>query len=542
SGHAGAHAVAVAQRYGVTTMFTLSGGHVFPLYDGAVKADPPLRLVDVRHEQTAVFAAEATARLTRTPGLAVVTAGPGVTNSVSAVTTAWFNGAPVVVLGGRAPDYLWGKGSLQEMDHVPLLAPVTKRAWTEHAAARVADSVNEAFRLALTPHRGPVFLDFPLEAIYGEATVNRPDSALEPPLLPAAEDVAAIASLLTAARRPVLVLGSDVWLDGAEAAARLCAEALRLPVISNGQARGVLPRGHSLLVTRARSLAMAEADLVIAVGVPLDFRLRYGSFGPKDAPAKVVHVADSPGGISTHCPLAASASGDLAAFFTALADACGQRPVGDMEWLARLRGTSRVNAATDLPLLETEATPIHPMRVYGELLGLLDDDAVVIGDGGDFVSFAGRVIEPAFPGRWLDPGPYGCLGTGLGYAMAARLAYPSSQIALMLGDGAAGLSLMDVDTLVRHNLPVVMIVGNNSAWGLEKEPMRAVYGYDVAADLRPGTRYDEVVQALGGAGELVTEPGQIAPALRRAFDANVPYLINVITDVSAAYPRTTTGV
>jgi acetolactate synthase-1/2/3 large subunit len=213
-----------------------------------------------------------------------------------------------------------------------------------------------------------------------------------------------------------------------------------------------------------------------------------------------------------------------------------------MEWLARLRGTARAAVAADTPLLETEAAPVHPMRVYGELLRQLDDDAVVIGDGGDFVSFAGRLIEPAFPGRWLDPGPYGCLGTGLGYAIAARLAHPSSQVVLMLGDGAAGLSLMDVDTLVRHNLPVVMIVGNNSAWGLEKGPMQAVYGYDVAADLRPETRYDQVVSALGGAGELVTKPDEIAPALRRAFDASAPYLINVITDVQAEYPRTTTGV
>ncbi|MCW2892156.1 MAG: thiamine pyrophosphate protein domain protein TPP-binding [Actinomycetia bacterium] len=542
SGHAGAHSVAVAQRYGVTTMFTLSGGHVFPLYDGAVKADPPLRLVDVRHEQTAVFAAEGIARLTRTPGLAVVTAGPGVTNSVSAVTSAWFNGAPVVVLGGRAPDYLWGKGALQELDHVPLLAPVTKRAWTEHAVAGVAASVDEAFRLATTPHRGPVFVDFPLEAIYGEATVDFPDGALFAPAQPGAGDVGRIAELLAAAHRPVLVLGSDVWLGGADVAARLCAETLHLPVITNGQGRGILPGGHSLLVTRARSVAFAEADLVIVAGVPLDFRLRYGAFGPKDAPAAVVHVADSPGGIATHCPLAAAASGDLSLFFTALADACGARPAGDMEWLARLRGTARTAAARDTPLLETEASPVHPMRVYGELLRQLDDDAVVIGDGGDFVSFAGRLIEPAFPGRWLDPGPYGCLGTGLGYAMAARLAHPSSQVVLLLGDGAAGLSLMDVDTLVRHNLPVVMIVGNNSAWGLEKGPMRAVYGYDVAADLRPETRYDQVVSALGGAGELVTQPGQIASALRRAFDSSTPYLVNVLTDVQAEYPRTTTGV
>jgi acetolactate synthase I/II/III large subunit len=541
SGHAGAHAVAVAQRYGVTTMFTLSGGHVFPLYDGAVKADPPLRLVDVRHEQTAAFAAEGIARLTRIPGLAVVTAGPGITNTISAVTSAWFNGAPVVILGGRAPDYLWGKGALQEMDHVPLLAPITKRAWTEHQTARVAASVDEAFRLASAPHRGPVFCDFPLETIYGEAPAELPDVSAETPAADAA-GAERVAALLAAASRPVLVLGSDVWLGGAEAAARACAETLRLPVIANGQARGILPGGHDLLVTRARSQAFAEADLVIVAGVPLDFRLRYGSFGPKDAPAKVVHVADSAAGIATHCPLAASAAGDLAAFLTALTGAGGARPQGDPQWLPRLQEVARVSAETDAPLLSSAADPIHPMRVYGELLKTLADDAIVIGDGGDFVSFAGRLVEPAGPGQWLDPGPYGCLGTGLGYAMAARIAHPAAQVVLLLGDGAAGLSLMDVDTLVRHNLPVVMIVGNNSAWGLEKEPMRAVYGYDVAADLRPRTRYDEVVRALGGGGEMVTTPDQIAPALKRAFAASAPYLINVITDVAAAYPRTTTGV
>jgi acetolactate synthase-1/2/3 large subunit len=540
SGHGGTQAVAVARRYGVTAMFTLSGGHVFPLYDAAVKADPPLRLVDVRHEQTAVFAAEATARLTRAPGLAVVTAGPGVTNSVSAVTTAWFNGAPLVLLGGRAPDYLWGRGALQEMDHVPLLAPVTKRAWTEHDKLSVAASVDEAFRLALTPHRGPVFCDFPLETIYDQAEVELPDGPMPAPAGPDADDVARIAGLLAAARRPVLVLGSDVWLGGAEEAARAAAETLRLPVITNGQARGVLPRGHELLVTRARSAAFAEADLVIVAGVPLDFRLRYGSFGPKKAPARVVHVADAPEGIASHCALAASAAGDLAAFFTLLAEAA--RPGDDPDWLGRLRAAGRASVAADADLLASDATPVHPMRVYGELLKALDDDAVVIGDGGDFVSFAGRLVEPARPGRWLDPGPFGCLGTGLGYAIGARLAHPSSQIVLLLGDGAAGLSLMDADTLARHNLPVVIIVGNNGAWGLEKGPMRAVYGYDVAADLRPGTRYDEVVRGLGGAGELITSPAEIAPALRRAFASGVPYLLNVITDVDAEYPRTTTGV
>lgn len=556
SGHGGAHAIAVARRYGATTMFTLSGGHVFPLYDGAVQADPPVALIDVRHEQTAVFAAEATARLTRAPGLAVVTAGPGVTNSVSAITTAHFNGAPVVVLGGRAPDYRWGSGSLQEIDHPPLLAPVTKRAFTEHATARVAASVDEAFRLAVTPHRGPVFLDVSLEALYDQAEAGLPAGPLTPPAARTAPDpgaVSRIAALFTASERPVLILGSDVWLDGAETAARTTAEVLGIPVIANGQGRGVLPAGHDLLVTRARSVAVREADLVIVVGAPLDFRLGYGQFGSGEQAAQVVHVADSPGQIASHCPLAATAAGDLSAFFTGLAaeasrGASRQKNTGDRkatdrsEWLTRLRDTARAAIEADAALLASEATPIHPMRIYGELVKLLADDAVVIGDGGDFVSFAGRHVEPKQPGGWLDPGPFGCLGTGLGYAIAARLARPSAQVVLLLGDGAAGFSLMDVDTLVRHNLPVVMICGNNGAWGLEKHPMRALYGYDVVADLQPGCRYDEVVRALGGAGECVTGPAEIGPALRRAFAAGVPYLVNVITDPEIAYPRSTTGV
>ena len=199
-------------------------------------------------------------------------------------------------------------------------------------------------------------------------------------------------------------------------------------------------------------------------------------------------------------------------------------------------------AARDAELLSAEADPIHPARIYGELLPRLADDAVVIGDGGDFVSFAGKYVEPQRPGGWLDPGPYGCLGAGLGSAIAARLARPSAQVALLLGDGAAGFSLMDVDTLVRHDLPVVMVMGNNSAWGLEKGPMQMIYGYDVAADLAQQTRYDEVVKALGGAGERVTDPRQIGPALDRAFAAGTPYLVNVITDVEAAYPRATFGI
>jgi acetolactate synthase-1/2/3 large subunit len=545
-GHGGALAVAVARRHGVEEMFTLSGGHVFPLYDGAVKADPPLRLVDVRHEQTAVFAAEATAKLLRRPGLAVLTAGPGVTNGVSAITTAHFNGSPVLVLGGRAPTGRWGAGSLQELDHPPLVATVTKRAATVAEVADVPGQVDRALALAAAPHRGPVFLDIALEALFSSATADLPDPDPPAERRPDEDALAAVARLLGQAERPVLVLGSDVWADRAEDAARRCAQTLGLPVVANGQGRGILPPGDDgLLVTRARSLAFGSADLVLVAGAPLDFRLGYGNFGGRGGPpAKVVHLVDAPEQVAGHVQLAGSVAGALGLILDGLTEAATGRPGHRPDtgpWLERLRDQARAAAAADRELLDSDADPIHPARVYGDLRRVLADDAVVVGDGGDFVSFAGRFVEPARPGSWLDPGPYGCLGTGLGYALAARLARPSAQVVLLLGDGAAGFSLMDIDTLVRHRLPVAIVCGNNGIWGLEKHPMRMLYGYDVAADLQPRCRYDLVAEALGAAGELVTSPAELGPALRRAFDADVPYLVNVATDPEVAYPRSTSG-
>ena len=300
----------------------------------------------------------------------------------------------------------------------------------------------------------------------------------------------------------MLVLGTDVWADGAEQAALRLVEQTGVPVITNGMGRGVIPGGHPLLVTKARSAAFGGADLVVVVGTPLDFRLGYGVFGGKDGatPAQVVHLADSPGQVSGHAELAASASGDLTSVLDGVQAALERQPRKPdwSAWVSDLQDAVRAAVARDDALLHSEADPIHPARIYGELVPRLADDSVVIGDGGDFVSFAGKFVEPKRPGGWLDPGPYGCLGAGLGSAIAARVARPSAQVVLLLGDGAAGMSLMDVDTLVRHDLPVVMVCGNNSAWGLEKGPMQMLYGYDVAADLAPQTRYDEVVTALGG--------------------------------------------
>jgi acetolactate synthase-1/2/3 large subunit len=540
--HGGEYAVAVARAHGVQTMFTLSGAHVFPMYDGAVKAESPMRLVDVRHEQTATFAAEATGKLTRAPGLAVLTAGPGVTNGISAIAQASFAGSPLVVVGGRAPGFRWGTGSLQELDHVPLVAPVAKSAETAHQVGDIPAAMERAFAAAGSAHRGPAFLDVPMDQLFSRGVFSLPHVTV--PQRATGGDLDGVLALLRSAQRPVLVLGTDVWLDGAEAAALRFAEESGIPVITNGMGRGVVPGGHPQLVTKARSKAFGTCDVAVVAGTPLDFRLGYGAFGGKDdAPAaQVVHLADSADQLAGHVALAGSAAGRLTALFDGLTEGWQSGDRQDWSgWLGDLQAIAAARAESDNAELASDADPIHPARIYGELNALLDDDAVVIGDGGDFVSFAGRYVEPRRSGCWLDPGPYGCLGAGLGAAIAARIARPSSQVALLLGDGAAGMSLMDVDTLVRHELPVVMIVGNNAMWGLEKHPMQFLYGYDVAAELRP-TRYDEVARALGGAGETVTSPAEIGPALKRAFDAGTPYLVNVMTDPKVAYPRSTTGV
>ncbi|RYB90985.1 acetolactate synthase [Nocardioides oleivorans] len=538
TGHSGELAVSVARAHGVETMFTLSGAHVFPMYDGAVKADPQMRLLDVRHEQTAAFAAEATGKLTRVPGLAVLTAGPGVTNGISAIAQAQFAGSPMVVVGGRAPQGRWGTGSLQELDQPPIIAPVAKSAKTLMTAADVAGGMDEAFTLARSSHRGPVFVDVPMDEFFNSSTgaaASGTGTRVEPD--PAA--IEGVARLLAEAQRPVLILGTDVWADHAEEAALRFVEDLGVPTLTNGMGRGVIPGGHRSLVTKARKAALSGADLVVVVGTPLDFRLGYGVFGD----ARVVHVADSPGQVSGHAELAASVGGDLTTVLDGLQAAIERGSKPDWRaWSDELADQVRAAVERDAALLTAEADPIHPARIYGELVPRLADDSVVIGDGGDFVSFAGKYVEPKRPGGWLDPGPYGCLGAGLGAAIAARIARPSAQVTLLLGDGAAGFSLMDVDTLVRHDLPVVMVMGNNSAWGLEKGPMQMLYGYDVVADLAQRTPYDDVVKALGGAGETVTDPKQIGPALDRAYAAGVPYLVNVITDVNEAYPRNTFGI
>jgi acetolactate synthase-1/2/3 large subunit len=525
----------VARRlkaYGVTKLFTLSGGHLFSIYDGCREAG--IDIVDVRHEATATFAAEGWAKVTREPGVAALTAGPGVTNGMSAIASAQQNNSPVLVLGGRAPAMRWGQGSLQEIDHVPFVRPLVKFAATPGATAEIPGILDEAWNAVRTPHTGPAFVDFPLDVVFTEAPEPEPWSA--PAAAGSSADAAALdraVALLRAARRPVIMAGTNLYWGRGEAALVELAEALGIPVFLNGLARGCVPADHPLFCSRARSAALKGADVALVVGVPMDFRLGFGAAFGEATEIVAIDVAE-PGRAHPRA-VAAELYGDVPETLRALA---GAAPTETREWVTRLRVIEDDKRAAEREQLEDDRAPLHPMRVYGELAQVLDRDAIVVGDGGDFVSYAGRMIASYEPGCWLDPGPFGCLGSGPGYALAAKLAHPERQVVLLLGDGAFGFSGMEFDTLARHGVHVVGVMGNNGIWALEKHPMEFLYGYSVAAELRPETRYDEVVAALGGHGELVRTPGALRGALERALaHSGGPALVNVLTDPSIAYPR-----
>jgi acetolactate synthase-1/2/3 large subunit len=534
--HGGLLAARRLRAQGVDTVFTLSGGHLFSIYDGC-RAEG-IALVDTRHEATAAFAAEAWAKVLRRPGVAALTAGPGVTNGMSPMGAALQSHSPLVVLGGRAPAWRWGQGSLQEIDHVPFVRPLARFAATAESPGEIPALIDEALCAALRPPGGPAFVDFPLDHVFSEALEEGEPAALPDGAgtgEPDGDALARAVSLLAEAERPVIMAGSDLWWGHGEHALLALAETLRVPVFLNGLARGCVPADHELAFARTRSHALRTADLALVIGVPMDFRLGFGGVFGEETEVVVVDRVE-PDRDHPRAP-AAELYGALPAILEALRGAIRPDPSVAAAWVDDLRARETTAREAEAAERADGRGPLHPMRVYAELAEVLDRDAIVIGDGGDFVSYAGRVVDSYTPGCWLDPGPFGCLGAGPGAALGAALARPGRQVVLLLGDGAFGFSGMEWDTLVRHRVPVVGIVGNNGIWGLEKHPMEAIYGYSVVADLAPETRYDQVVQALGGHGELVRTPAELRPALDRAFSAGGPALVNVLTDPSVAYPR-----
>ena len=540
--HGGWIVAKILKREGVEVVFTLSGGHIAAIYDGCKREG--IRVVDTRHEQAAVHAAEGWAKCTRTPGVAILTAGPGVTDGITGVANAYLAGSPILVIGGAAPLSLWDRGALQEMNQIDLLRPITKWARTVHETTRLGEYTASAFRQMLNGKPGPTFLEMPMDVLNNLADTDTLFDPGEPEsyrygghTAPDPDMVVKAAAVLENAQHPVIMAGTAVWWCDASEPLRQLAERINAPVFLNGAGRGCLPPTHPLFFTASRRKALEGADTILAIGIRMDFRLNHGQPPLIPAEANVIWFDLAGEDVGVNRGAAAGLVGDVGLSMQQLTGITKQLVEGD--WLAYIRREERNALGRDGALMSSDEVPIHPMRLCREIRDFIDEDTTVVGDGGDIVSYGGRVINVYKPGYWLDPGPMGCLGTGTGYAMAAQIARPGKKVLILHGDGAFGLNGMEFESMVRQQLPIVSIIGNDGAWGQIKHPQKAILGHATAAELSPGIRYDKMVEALGGYGELVQRPEDIRPALERAFASGLPACINVLIDPNKPYSRST---
>jgi acetolactate synthase-1/2/3 large subunit len=531
----------VLKQAGVGHVFTLCGGHILPIYDGCLNEG--IRVIDTRHEQAAAHAADAYARLTRNIGVALVTAGPGVTDAVTGVANAFSARSPVVLIGGAAPLGLRGLGALQEMEQVALLRPITKGSWSVAETRQIPEVLTTAIRTALTGRPGPVFVEIPVDLLMNrieDRLAPIPVGAVHRTPAPADPDtVVRLAHLLARAQRPLMIAGGGVWWDDAAKSVAAFAESAGVPVFMNGAGRGCLAGDHPLAFAQARGWALANADFVLVLGTPLDFRLGYGR-PPTFADDAVVAMIDcDPSELGRNRPLEIGLAAHIGRTVEQLVDvAPSDLPARWEEWRRRVADKEREGRERMEAECAADQVPVAHYRWAAEIARVITPDTIVVGDGGDVVSCASKVVPLARPGQWLDPGPFGCLGVGPSFAIAAKLLHPGQRVLLIAGDGAFGLNGMEMETAVRFGLPITCIVGNDGGWGQIRNPQLSFFGdaRAVATSL-PTTRYDLMVQALGGRGVLVTDPREIAPALERALTSDDVWCINVLLD-PAAYRRT----
>ena len=508
---------------GVDTIFTLTGGHIVGILDGCVQEG--IRVVDVRHEQAAVHAAEAYHRLTGKLGVATVTAGPGVTDAITGVANAWFSGAPVLLLGGRHFIRQEIKGGLQEMDHPQLFRSITAWAATAWETNRLADYIADAARRAFAGRGSPVFLDVPMDVQFDtveESAIAWPEGYRPSPPGVSAVDADEVAGLLSRSDRPVVLAGDG--MRGQDELRRF-ADAFGAPVFLSGNARGALPYGHPLLGNRRRSMALADADLVIALGVDWDFRTGYGQ--KIHADAHVVQVDADPTKVGWNRPAHTALTADPGRFLAGLNESAdrfsgdGVRPWTKLILEAEAEAQVQAGLAAD-----STAGPVHPERFAREVSEFFAGSIVSL-DGGDIVSTTAKWLQPANQGEVLVAGAFGALGTGAPFALAAQVVHPDRRVGIVYGDGAFGFNGMEFDTFIRLGLPVIGVVGNDGVWNNIKTFHRAFFPDRlVATDLgiRP---YHAMVEGLGGYGEFVDQPDEIRPALERAAASGQPALVNV---------------
>jgi acetolactate synthase I/II/III large subunit len=543
----GGHLVAKALRAeGIDAIFTLCGGHIIDIYDGCI--DEGIKIVDVRHEQVAAHAADGYARVTGRPGCAVVTAGPGTTDAITGVANALRAESPMLLIGGQGALDQHRMGSLQDLPHVDMMRPITKFASSVLTTERVADMVSMAFRESLAGAPGPVFLEIGRDILDGRVPLERA-------VLPQAghyrastksigdpADIERLAEILVNAERPCVLLGSQVWTcRGGDAAVELV-RTLNIPAFMNGAARGTLAPGDPHHFHQTRRHAFNNADVIVIVGTPFDFRMGYGKRLSQEA--TVVQIDMDYRTVGKNRDVSLGLVGDVGAILAAVTQAAsGRADQGARKrepWLQALRTEEKRMYDERLPRLTQDNAPIHPLRLAHELNQFLTDNTLFIGDGGDVVTFSGGVVQPKGPGLWMDPGPLGTLGVGVPFAMAAKVARPDLEVVGLFGDGALSLTGWDFETMVRFNLPFIGVVGNNSYMNQIRYGQIQKYGKergDVGNKLGD-VPYDKFAQILGGYGEEVREPDQIRPALERARASGKPALINVWIDQNAFAPGT----
>jgi acetolactate synthase-1/2/3 large subunit len=460
-----------------------------------------------------------------------------VTDAITGVTNAAYAASPMVLLGGRNPLALEGMGALQDAPQLELLRPVTKRVDTVLETRRTREVLDAAFRTALAPRMGPVYVDLPMDVLMtpvdpDHLAVAGGQRASVPPG-PDPDAVAAVAELLAAAERPVVLCGSGAYWSRAWNELDAFARTAALPVYVNGMARGILPSDHPHLLALSRRQALRQADVVLALGIDFDFRVGYGRPPAYRDDVAMVHVDPQPDRIGHNRPVAHGIVSDVASFLRALLahdDRFGR--TGPTSWLEELRTEEARRRAARDEASRSDASPVHPLRFAAEVARWADPDAIVIGDGGDIVAHTAGQVRIDHPGHWMDPGPFGCLGVGAPFALAAAHVHPDKQVLVVYGDGSFGFNAMEFESAARQGLPFVGVVGNDGAWGEMKAFHERVYGAEgmVAQDLDQQVAYERVVEALGGHGERVERPEDIGPALDRAAASGVPALVNVLHD------------
>lgn len=511
---------------GVDTLFTLCGGHILPIYEGCLNHQ--IKVIDFRHEQAAAHAADAHARLTRNIGVAAVTAGPGVTDAVTGVANAYQARSPMILLGGAAPLKTKGMGALQEMPQTEMFKTFTKASFTIERTEDIPHMMREAIHSALSGRPGPVFIELPFDVLFN--AIDDPGYPEKVEIIPLEPEIGAIQQMfeiLRSAQRPVIMAGTQVYWDEGADALKALTDQTGIPVFTNGAGRGTLPMNHPNCFKSARGVALKEADVIILLGTQLDFRLKFGKDWSSEV--KLIQIENDPDELNHNRVADVALCANSRLVLEALSE--GLQGMSYHEWLERIRAVETDKNKQLDEWMAIDTAPINHFRMGKVLNDFIDDDTIIIGDGGDIVSACAKVIDLTFAGQWLDPGPLGCLGVGAPFAIAAKNLFPDKKVLIINGDGSFGLNGFEFDTAVRFNLPIVSIVGNDAGWGQIRTPQIGMVTEErsIATQLT-ALRYDKIVEAMGGYGEHVENPDEIYPALERAFAQDKPACINVILD------------